>query len=80
MDSEQFQASKSQKAKNEQILGSWIKDYPDVMDIRGMCSLLKISTKTGYLLLQSGAIHSTKVGRLYRISKRNILKYLGMTE
>ena len=51
--------------------------YPDVMDIHQMCSLLGISTKTGYRLLRDGVIFSVKVGRAYRITKDNILAYLG---
>jgi len=52
-------------------------DYPDVMNICEMCSLLDISTKTGYRLLRNGTIFAVKVGRSYRIAKDNILSYLG---
>ena len=53
-----------------------LKEYPDVMSIEQVCSILKISKKTGYALLREGKITSLKVGRSYRIPKAYLLKYL----
>ena len=53
-----------------------LKDYPDVMDIGQMCTVLGISTKTGYKLLKEGKIECLKIGRAYRIPKAHILRYL----
>lgn len=55
---------------------SWLKDYPDVMDIGEMCKVLGISKKTGYKLLKDRKIESLKIGRAYRIPKAHILGYL----
>lgn len=53
-----------------------LKDYPDVMDIDQMSDALGVSKKTGYKLLQNGAITYMKIGRCYRIPKAHLLTYL----
>ena len=53
-----------------------LRDYPDVMDIQQMSTILGVSTKTGYKLLKNGKIVALKVGRTYRIPKAHILTYL----
>ena len=53
-----------------------LKQYPDIMTIEQMCSVLGISTKTGYKLVHDGTINATKVGRSYRIPKIHLLAYL----
>ena len=56
-------------------------EYPDVVNVEQMCVMLGgISVKTGYKLLQSGAIKSFIVGRRYRIPKIYILQYLELTD
>ena len=57
-----------------------LKDYPDVMNIDEVCSILDISCKTGYKLLREGKIHSIKVGRNYRIPKVHVLSYLQIVD
>lgn len=53
-----------------------LKHYPDILNIDEMCSVLGVSTKTGYRLLREGQIISLKVGRTYRIPKVHLLTYL----
>ena len=53
-----------------------LKDYPDVMDINQMSEALGVSKKTGYKLLQNGAITYMKIGRCYRIPKAHLMTYL----
>ena len=53
-----------------------LKKYPDIMTIDQMCSVLGISTKTGYKLIHNGTINATKVGRSFRIPKIHLLAYL----
>jgi len=55
-----------------------LREYPDVMNINEMCSILNVSTKTGYQLLKAGKIQSLKVGRSYRIPKAHVLHYLSI--
>ena len=51
-------------------------NYPDVVSINELMTMLNIGKKTTYFLLQSGGIKSIKVGRQYRIPKRFIIEYL----
>ena len=53
-----------------------LKDYPDVMDIDQLSEVLGVSKKTGYKLLQTGAITCLKIGRCYRIPKAHLITYL----
>ncbi|MCH5287274.1 MAG: helix-turn-helix domain-containing protein [Christensenellaceae bacterium] len=53
-----------------------LRHYPDILNIDEMCSVLGVSTKTGYRLLREGQITSMKVGRTYRIPKVHLLTYL----
>lgn len=53
-----------------------LRDYPDVLNIEQMSTLLGVSTKTGYKILQAGKIACMKVGRSYRIPKIHVLTYL----
>ena len=53
-----------------------LKRYPDVLDVKQMCEILGVSTKTGYALIQENKIESLKVGRAYRIPKPFLLSYL----
>ena len=53
-----------------------LNDYPDVLSIEQMCAILRISTKTGYKLLNDNKITCIKVGRAYRVTKVHILSYL----
>ena len=56
----------------------FFKDYPDVLDLKQICEILRVSKKTGYDLIQSNKIKSLKVGRSYRIPKMFLLNYLGI--
>jgi excisionase family DNA binding protein len=51
------------------------KEYPDIMDVKQVSELLKVSTKTVYRLLRDGVIDSLKIGREFRIPKVNVMKY-----
>jgi len=52
------------------------KDYPDVLDVKQVSEILKVSTKTIYRLLRVGEIDSLKIGREFRIPKVNLLRYI----
>ena len=52
-------------------------DYPDVVDVSGLQSMLgNIGKQTAYKLVQQGIIKSIKVGKLYRIPKINVIAFL----
>ncbi len=50
--------------------------YKDVVTVKEMCRMLGIGLNTAYALLQTGKIKSVKIGRQYRIPKRNIIDFL----
>ncbi len=52
-------------------------DYPDVVDVSGLQSMLgNIGKQTAYELVRKGTIKAIKVGKLYRISKINVIAFL----
>lgn len=51
-------------------------EYPDVVNAEQLQKMLNIKRTKAYELLRSGAIKSIKIGRDYKISKLNIIKYL----
>ena len=52
------------------------KEYPDVLDVKQVSTLLGVSTKTVYRLLRSGTLDSLKIGREFRVPKVNVMKYI----
>ncbi len=66
----------SEKMSQEKAHRIILKRYPDVLDIKQMCEILGVSTKTGYALIQENKIECLKVGRAYRIPKPFLLSYL----
>ena len=52
-------------------------DYPDVVDVSGLRSMLgNIGKQTAYELVRKGTIKAIKVGKLYRIPKINVIACL----
>ena len=52
------------------------KEYPDILDVKQVSTILGVSTKTVYKLLREGTLASLKVGREFKVPKINILKYV----
>ena len=52
------------------------KEYPDILNVKQVSTILGVSTKTVYKLLREGTLASLKVGREFKIPKVNILKYV----
>ena len=51
-------------------------DYPDVVDVSGLRSMLgNIGIQTAYELVRKGTIKAIKVGKLYRIPKINVIAF-----
>lgn len=53
-----------------------LENYPDVLEIKDICSILRIGRKTAYQLLNSGAIPYRRIGRNYKIRKDAVIHYL----
>ena len=50
--------------------------YPDLVDIKELKNMLGIGITLAYRLVKSKTIPSIKVGRSYKIPKRNVISYL----
>ena len=50
--------------------------YPDLVDITQLKEMLGIGSNLAYKLVRDKTIPSLKVGREYKIPKRNIIYYL----
>jgi excisionase family DNA binding protein len=53
-----------------------LKEYPDVLEVKDLCAVLGISEKTAYGLLRQKLILHIRVGRIYKIPKKSVCKYL----
>lgn len=51
-------------------------DYPDIVSVAQLQEMLKIGETKAYTLLRNGEIKSKKCGRIYKIAKVNIIKFL----
>ena len=56
------------------------RDYPDVVNVIQFQKMLGIGKNTAYILLKNNAVKSVRVGRIHRIPKANIIKYLKSTQ
>ena len=55
---------------------SIFENYPDVVTVEQLASMLGISTNTAYKLVKEKQIKSVCIGRIYKIPKIYVLEYL----
>ena len=51
-------------------------NYPDIVDVKTMAKMLRVGMNTAYMLVDTGAIASVRIGRMHRIPKKNIIGYV----
>ena len=51
-------------------------NLPLVLHVKELAKVLSISQNTAYTLVRSGQIRSIRTGRIYRIPKDALIKYL----
>ena len=56
--------------------GLMFTSYPDLVNINQLKEMLGIGINLAYRLVRNKTIPSVKVGREYKISKRNVIYYL----
>ena len=56
------------------------KQYPDVVTVGQLCKMMNIGKNTAYDLVNRNVIKSVKIGRIYKIPKTNIIRYLKSTK
>ena len=52
------------------------KNYPDVVSVSQLQTMLGIGRNTAYKLLSENKIKSKRVGRIYIVSKGSVIKFL----
>ena len=50
--------------------------YPDVLNVKQLCEVLDIGKNTAYKLLKNREIKALRIGTVYKIPKREVIKYL----
>ena len=50
--------------------------YPDVVTVEQFSEMIGVCHKTAYALLKSGNISCFKIGRVYRIPKVSVIRFL----
>ena len=50
--------------------------YDEILSVDELCELLKIGKNTAYRLLKEGRISATRIGRVWKIPKEAVVKYL----
>ena len=51
-------------------------DYPDIVTVRQLQTMLGISRHAAYDLLGEGSIRGLKLGNAYKIPKINVIRYV----
>ena len=51
-------------------------EYGDVLTVKEVCTILRISRNMAYELVREGKIRCVKVGNRYRIPKTEIVRFL----
>jgi excisionase family DNA binding protein len=75
-----FKGICSTRAKHLKGAGSMFKNYPDVVNVEQFQKMLGIGKNTAYILLKNNTVKSIRIGRVHRIPKANIIKYLKSTQ
>ncbi len=57
-----------------------LNDYPEVLSVKDICSILHIGRTTAYRLLQDGVIANRRIGRTNKVSKDVLIEYLNNQE
>jgi hypothetical protein len=52
-----------------------LRDLPEMMNAEDIQNFLGLCKNSTYNLLNSGQFHSVRVGRLYKIQKRNFVRW-----
>jgi excisionase family DNA binding protein len=51
-------------------------ELPEVLTVKEVQTVLRCGARQAYALIRSGVIHSVRVGRTIRVSKRSLTAYL----
>lgn len=64
------------KSELQELYRMMFSDYPDIVNIGQLQSMLGISRHLAYDLLNDGLIQGLKIGHAFRIPKANVIAYV----
>lgn len=53
--------------------------YPDILTVEQLCEVLNIGKNTAYKLLKNEDIKSVRIGKVYKIPKKYVKKYIKLS-
>ena len=62
--------------KATDLYGLMFRDYPDVLEVKDLQSMLGIGRHQVYGLITSGQIDGVKLGKTYKVPKIGVIEYL----
>lgn len=63
------------KAEIQALYEVMFTEYPDIVNVAQVQSMLKISRHLAYALINDGYIPGIKIGNAYRVPKVNVIRY-----
>jgi len=60
----------------ERTVMAMFDNYPDVVAVKELCHMWQIGKNTAYYLLKNHKIKSIKIGKVHKIPKIYVIKYL----
>lgn len=61
-------------------MNNWLDEYPPIMNISGVAEILGVSINTVRKIIRDDSLHAVKIGKRYKVTKNNLLSYLGETQ
>lgn len=53
--------------------------YPDILTVEQLCEVLNIGKNTAYKLIKNEDIKSVRIGKVYKIPKKYVKKYIKLS-
>ena len=54
-----------------------LENYPDILDVSDVGKILNVGKHAVYKLIHNGDLYSRKIGRVYKIPKKDLIDYIG---
>jgi excisionase family DNA binding protein len=64
------------KAEITELYKLMFTEYPDIVTVKQLQTILGVSRNTAYVLIDEGTLPAIKVGKAYRIPKISVIKYV----
>lgn len=54
-----------------------LENYPDILSVADVIKILNVGKRSVYKLIHTGDLYSRKIGREYKIPKKDLIDYIG---